>query len=52
MSTPLEHCVCCDWIIVKCHMFVTNLIIINNGWTRDTTPLTILHYFVWVYEFY
>ena len=25
--------------MVKCHMFVSNFIIVNNGWTRRTAPL-------------
>ena len=35
-----EHCVFCDWIIVKCHKFISNLRIVINGWTRETAPLT------------
>ena len=31
-----EHHVLRDWIIVMCHMFVSNLIIVKNGWTGDT----------------
>ena len=34
-----EHCVFCNWITVKCHKFVSNLIIVKNCWTRDTSPL-------------
>ena len=26
---------------VKCHMFVSNLIIVQNVWTRDTAPFKI-----------
>ena len=28
-----------DWIIVKCHILVPNLINVTNGWTLDTAPL-------------
>ena len=35
----LGACVCCDWIIVRCPIFVSNLITVTNGWTRHTAPL-------------
>ena len=31
----------CDWIIVRCHMCDSTLIIVKNAWTRDTAPLRI-----------
>ena len=30
----------CHWIIVKYHMFVSNVIIVKNRWAGDTVPLT------------
>ena len=30
------------WIIVKCHIFVSNLVIVKNVWTTDTAPLTLI----------
>ena len=30
----------CDWLIVKSHMFVSNLIIVTNGWTANTFNAT------------
>ena len=29
----------CHRIIINCHMFVSNLIIVKNVWTRDTATL-------------